>query len=312
MTILTLVLILLLLFLIFMSQQINFIGEATDDIYQCKWVSTEGLRRICDVQNLNSLKNNPTDDIVYVYANNGDVHAIYREIGLLKQKIVLVTGHSDETMPYDIFSKEETTEFLNNDNLIHWYAQNSIINEGKMSTIPIGIDYHSLANGKDLFWGPPATWLEQENELNKIRETMIPFWERKIKCYANFQFHFNKKNDRENAINDVPKDLVFYEADRVVRKESWKNQSEYAFVISPHGLGLDCHRNWEALVLGCIPIVTKSPIDVIFDKLPVLIIDKWSDVTQDLLENTINQFKNMKFEYERILISYWKEKIRPS
>jgi hypothetical protein len=32
----------------------------------------------------------------------------------------------------------------------------------------------------------------------------------------------------------------------------------YAFVASPYGGGPDCHRTWEALILGCIPIVKSS------------------------------------------------------
>jgi hypothetical protein len=53
----------------------------------------------------------------------------------------------------------------------------------------------------------------------------------------------------------------------------------HAFVASPHGNGLDCHRTWEALALGCIPIVKRSPIDKVFQGLPVWIVGSWKEVT---------------------------------
>ena len=65
-----------------------------------------------------------------------------------------------------------------------------------------------------------------------------------------------------------------------------------AFVVSPRGHGYDCHRTWEALALGCIPIVKHSPIDHVFDHLPVLIVREWSDVNRELLVQTLDSFAN--------------------
>ena len=57
---------------------------------------------------------------------------------------------------------------------------------------------------------------------------------------------------------------------------------EYAraqFVASPWGGGLDCHRTYEALAMGAIPIVRSSgPLDASFAAQPVLIVDDWADV----------------------------------
>ena len=36
--------------------------------------------------------------------------------------------------------------------------------------------------------------------------------------------------------------------------------ARYAFVASPPGVGLDTHRTWEALYLGCVPIVLESAL----------------------------------------------------
>ena len=110
-----------------------------------------------------------------------------------------------------------------------------------------------------------------------------------------------------NAINSVPSNLVYYEPTGVSRLETFIHQMEYAFVISPFGCGLDTHRTWEALILGCIPIIAHSDLDPLFDDLPVLLVDKWSDVSEGLLDSTILEFQNRKFNFDKLKLRYWTE-----
>jgi hypothetical protein len=167
---------------------------------------------------------------------------------------------------------------LQNEKVIHWYAQNCILSSDKITNIPIGLDYHTIHSNKSHWWGSNKTPLEQEQELLLINKT--PFDQRLLKCYSNFHFylHSNFGNPRKRAMESIDSNLVYYEPEKVPRLESWKRQAEYSFVISPHGGGMDCHRTWEALVLGCIPIVEKSDIDPLYIDLPVLIINNYSEI----------------------------------
>ena len=98
-----------------------------------------------------------------------------------------------------------------------------------------------------------------------------------------------------------------------------KTESKYQFLkvglklqpVSPHGNGLDCFRTWEAIYLGCIPIVKTSMIDDLYDNLPVLIVKDWSDITRELLEETLIWYKEnvSLFCFEKLKLSYWIEKI---
>jgi hypothetical protein len=81
--------------------------------------------------------------------------------------------------------------------------------------------------------------------------------------------------------------------------------SNFAFVISPFGNGLDCIRTFEALCLGCIVIMRKSVLDIIYEDLPVLFVDEWYDINKELLEKTLNEFKNKSFNYEKLKMDYW-------
>jgi hypothetical protein len=41
---------------------------------------------------------------------------------------------------------------------------------------------------------------------------------------------------------------------------------------------MDCHRTWEMLYFGMIPIVKTSTLDLLFTGLPVVILQTWEDL----------------------------------
>ena len=86
--------------------------------------------------------------------------------------------------------------------------------------------------------------------------------------------------------------------------------SKYAFVLSPFGNGMDCHRTWEALCLGCIPIVCAPNFTKLFEELPVLNVNDWREVTEELLASTIIKFKNSTFNLDKLLLSNWVKQIK--
>ena len=63
-------------------------------------------------------------------------------------------------------------------------------------------------------------------------------------------------------------------------------------------------------MLGTIVIVKKSQIDSLYEGLPVLFVNDWDEITQELLDKTIEEFRNKEFNYERITLKYWVDKIR--
>lgn len=67
--------------------------------------------------------------------------------------------------------------------------------------------------------------------------------------------------------------------------------SGYQFVASPMGNGYDCHRTWEALALGCVPIVNLSlvanrgPLQRLYSMFDIWIVQDWSEVTPQRLQS---------------------------
>ena len=60
---------------------------------------------------------------------------------------------------------------------------------------------------------------------------------------------------------------------------------QHRYVLSPRGNGLDAHRTWEALLVGAIPIVRSSALNPLYERLPILVIHRWEDVTPALLRD---------------------------
>ncbi len=191
--------------------------------------------------------------------------------------------------------------------------------QNKLIQIPIGMDYHTISANPWHHWllhssssteTSMTTPVAQESILiEQIRAGMMPFYKRKIQIYSNVMLCPDRFNDRVSAVNRIPTELIYQQTTFIPRTETWKNMIEYAFVLSPFGNGMDCHRTWEALLCGCIPIVRSSVFNELFDGLPVLIVDKWEDISLQLLVTTLAQFKDKldknEIAYEKLELSYY-------
>ena len=97
------------------------------------------------------------------------------------------------------------------------------------------------------------------------------------------------------------------------RYDTWGAYSQHVFVASPRGNGLDTIRTWEALIMGCIVIVRRlddtpaatTVMEELYADLPVVIIDRWSDITRDLLDRILSEYSSRTFNYDKLTMKYW-------
>jgi hypothetical protein len=85
----------------------------------------------------------------------------------------------------------------------------------------------------------------------------------------------------------------------------------YKFVISPEGNGIDCHRHYEALMAGCIPIVEDN--DLIKEKYkgcPILYTKDYSEITKEYLEEKYKDMIDKEYDFSCLLMSSYKEEIK--
>jgi len=236
------------------------------------------------------------------------VYFIQNILPKIKNTFVLVTGDSD------IMVSEDIPVLTNNIYLLKWFAQNTKVqNHPKIVQLPIGLDYHTIYNNPNHPWkseNENSFPIRQEAVLLGIRNGMKGFIDREKKIYVNFSISNDRFGDRELSLKSINPKILSINNKFIKRTKNWENMINYAFVLSPAGVGLDCHRTWEALCLGCIPIIKKSYcFDKMFEDLPVLIVNNWDDITEQLLQNTINEFKGKIFNYDKLSLNYWKRLI---
>lgn len=234
----------------------------------------------------------------------------------IRGRFALLTGDEDWSIPG---SFAQSRELLESSRLVYWFSQNldAGATHPKLQVLPIGLDFHTISNGPR--WGhEQATPAEQEAELDALRAEMPPSEQRLLLAHADF--HFNKRKDQTwgDARDDVQRALtnnptVVFQAKKLKRIELWREKTRYAFVVSPHGNGLDCHRTWESLVLGNIVIVKRSSIDALYTGLPVVIVDDWREISAPNLKrwHTDHASAFQRAEViERLTNRYWIERAR--
>ena len=97
----------------------------------------------------------------------------------------------------------------------------------------------------------------------------------------------NDANGKERAgIKSLfyDKDWAEVNEQRVPYHKFLSNLSNSKFMICPIGNAIDCHRNWEVLYMRRVPVMRRHPYLVeLYKDYPVLFVDKYSDVTEELL-----------------------------
>ena len=237
---------------------------------------------------------------------------------------VLVISDGDESFPSDCCRGMVAKDLINSDKIIHIFAQNCdyVGSSNKVSHIPIGMDFHTIAHPGG-GWGEVGSPLGQEADMKKIMQSFLPTHLRKKRAFVDFQhsdsLHGNYNRylqfgeDRTAIFNRLLPTGLIDHAGWMRRSNLWKTKGQYAFSVSPHGNGIDCHRTWEDLLLGCIVIVKTSTLDPLYEGLPVVIVKEWSEITEDnmtlWLEKYHDAFTNLSYR-EKLTNAYWIRKIQ--
>ncbi len=200
---------------------------------------------------------------------------------------ILVTHNGDLPVP------REFGFMLDDPKIIAWFGQNIQYAHPKLHPIPIGI--------ANRYWG--------HGNIDTVAEVqqLIPGCVKSILLYMNFS---------QSTYGERPHVYHFFKDKPFCTVGGHKGFGSYLFdlaqskfVLSPRGNGLDCHRTWEALYMGAIPIVVTSPIDPLYDGLPVIIIKGWNEVTQEFLEAKWEEMSAAEYQLNRIYADYWLDMI---
>lgn len=242
----------------------------------------------------------------------------------LKQSIVLLISDGDWSFPSNLPKEINIESLLQSNKILHIFAQNCDYkgSSKKISHLPIGIDFHTMSF-RTIYWGEISSPLNQEKVLNEILSQLKPTYLRKLGAFVEFHHadsiregdckrYLELGEDRTTIFNKLKETHLIEYDKKMNRSDLWRKKGEYAFSISPHGNGLDCHRTWEDLALGCIVIVKTSPLDPLYEGLPVVIVKDWSEVNESNLKKWLQQygdaFTNSRYR-ERLTNAYWLNRI---
>lgn len=167
---------------------------------------------------------------------------------LIVKKFVFIVHNTDRS-----FGEYELRVLLPHSLKI--YAINTTVEHPDLVTLPLGF---------------------VDKQLPFIQEYIRPNEVRDIEVYMNFTTVTNDVKRKECA--------VAFEGDPCVCVRSGLTVPEYyadlcrsKYVLCPEGTGMDTHRVYEAMICGAIPVVLRNSLSHMYMKMPVCIVDSWSD-----------------------------------
>lgn len=93
--------------------------------------------------------------------------------------------------------------------------------------------------------------------------------------------------------------------------EYFTSLPSYKFVISPEGNGVDCHRHYEALMAGCIPVVEDSRhIREVYGNCPILYTTDYSEITSEYLEKKYDEMIDKTYDFSKLFVSSYSPDIQ--
>lgn len=172
-----------------------------------------------------------------------------------------------------------------------WYALNVEIKLPNLIPLPSGME-RPLGCG-------------YSSDANVLFEQMQKPREYKNLVYMNHNENNNLKERKSVTEFFKDKSWCTYRPHGISFKEYIANCYSHKFVISPPGNGIDCHRTWEALYMGAIPIVKESILTRYFRDLPILIVEDYSILDEYLLNMLWQEFKEKQYSCNKMKLSFW-------
>lgn len=218
----------------------------------------------------------------------------------IKHPFILITHNHDSSSP------REFAPYLEDQKIIMWFGFNPTIEHKKFVGIPLGL------SNRD--WRHAAQHEMHIKQVLKERAYANQSQRKTIFLYSNFSVHTAPKI--RQPVYDYFESIKKTPLGKKIEFSKYKDFKLYAhdlanaeFTISPQGSGMDCHRLWEALYLGCIPIVVDSSLTTMYSDFPIITVKRWEDITLDHLLTKKEEFKTKEFSMEKLYFPYWKDRI---
>lgn len=229
-------------------------------------------------------------DVVFC---EGDELRGFEQIGIPKIKFpfVLVLGNSDAN------HDSETLKIVNHPMVGGVFAQNLMQRVRGAQVLPIGLENAWRANN-----GNPLAFITGRF-FPRTRSPRI-MWTFTIETNVTV---------RTKTANSLLRTKSADFLGKLSPREHRQALARYAFVACPPGNGLDTHRVWEAMYLGCIPIILRSHLTEEYERLglPVWVLGDFEELVgkTELELSEIARTIVKESESEALWLRFWKNQI---
>lgn len=190
------------------------------------------------------------------------------------------------------------------DNIIKWFGTSLNASGEKFEHLPLGI----LPEHRDAIIEIADTQKEQRDNL----------------LYVNFGLTSSFRQILELRIHDKKEYKIelanFAKIENPPENIGWPEYRNYLclflhrlltskYVLCPHGAGIDTFRFYEAMYLGCIPIVMSCDFYNRLKDLPILVVDSYEFINQELLYSKYEELNSRFANIDFLKKSYYINKI---
>ena len=151
----------------------------------------------------------------------------------------------------------------------------------------------------------------QDNRIETIRELMTfpdPQDLNLLYVSHNENSHSDRVGTKSLFLN---KEWATVDTERVEYRDFLSKLKGSKFMLCPRGNAIDCHRNWEVLYMKRVPVMKRYPyLEVLFKDYPVLFVDDYKEVTEELLIENDYLFENIQdFDISKLTLPYFFDSI---
>jgi hypothetical protein len=221
-----------------------------------------------------------------IWCKTDYVPELFRMLQGRDEPLALLTHNSDIPIDEEIYSRKPAC-------VKTWIAQNVKVSRPDLLPITIGIE-NLRSPG---YSGDP-----------RIIEVLNKSHKKEYLAFLNMNVGTNIKVRRPVWEQFKDKEWVVPRPYGISFKECMTLTRKSKFVFAPPGNGLDTHRVAESVYLGAIPIVIDCHMYRQQTKTaPMLLVDSYEEVTEDLLENYWSEVWENEWTYNEWKIRYWEQ-----
>lgn len=185
--------------------------------------------------------------------------------------------------------------------VFRWFAQNVEVDDRRVIPIPVGLERPVIEPGA--------------RKEYLLRSRMYGSSPKQYLLYVN---HSISTNVEERAhlyefFSGLPWVFCRTYPPGVPYSTYLDELSASRFCLSPPGNGLDCHRTWEALYLGCYPILLRSTLtEKLYSDLPTVLVNDYNEITESRLQAELERIRSLPIKTERLFLEYYQTQILES